>query len=263
MSPKTRKLLGHEGEILLDDLQLILFDKDGTLIDIHHYWSSMIKIRAQTIRDLWMAGDSRGLVLEQELIEAMGVDTGSGRMKPQGPVGIKPRPFIVNVVVEVLAQHGLKHSQQEVEELFGRVDRQTGENLAPLLKLLPGVAPFLEKCHNQRIKLAIVTTDITQRATLALKSLGLLPLFDHLIGGDAVSQPKPAGEPALKVLEATGISSESTAVIGDHPVDIKMGINSNISCNIGVLTGLSGRDDFNDLPCHIVASFSELDIING
>ncbi|SVA64979.1 uncharacterized protein METZ01_LOCUS117833, partial [marine metagenome] len=38
-----------DGEISLDNIKVVIFDKDGTLIDIHHYWASMIKIRASLV----------------------------------------------------------------------------------------------------------------------------------------------------------------------------------------------------------------------
>ena len=40
-------------EIVKVDPEIVLFDKDGTLIDIHHYWATMLKLRSAMIVDKW------------------------------------------------------------------------------------------------------------------------------------------------------------------------------------------------------------------
>ena len=42
-------------ECVLEDVRLILLDKDGTIIDIHHYWGSMLKERARLIVNRWFS----------------------------------------------------------------------------------------------------------------------------------------------------------------------------------------------------------------
>ena len=37
--------------LCIDDIDLMVFDKDGTLIDLYYYWSQMIALRAQYICD--------------------------------------------------------------------------------------------------------------------------------------------------------------------------------------------------------------------
>ena len=88
-----------DGEILLDNIKAVIFDKDGTLIDIHHYWTSMIKIRASLVALKWFDNNERDRI-ENHLIDVMGVNLETGQMKPDGPVGVKPRPFNVGVVAD-------------------------------------------------------------------------------------------------------------------------------------------------------------------
>ncbi len=122
------------GEMRLDKLEGIIFDKDGTLIDIHHYWGSIIKIRATLIAAKWLSKKEN---VERELIEAMGVDFLSGKMKPTGPVGIKPRSFIVGVALEVVRSHGIIISNDEMESIFLEVDKQTSKDMSPFLMVTP------------------------------------------------------------------------------------------------------------------------------
>jgi len=37
------------GKTVIKDPELIIFDKDGTLIDIHFYWTSMIQNRSECL----------------------------------------------------------------------------------------------------------------------------------------------------------------------------------------------------------------------
>ena len=64
---------------------------------------------------------------------------------------------------------------------------------------------------------------------------------------DAVDFAKPSPDLALNIIEKRGVNQYKTVIIGDHPVDIKMGISANVGCNIGILTGLSNADLFSEL----------------
>ena len=56
-------------DVLLPDVRLAIFDKDGTIIDVHKYWASMVKYRAHFI------AEKLGLDLEIEkgLMDSMGI----------------------------------------------------------------------------------------------------------------------------------------------------------------------------------------------
>ena len=106
----------------------------------------------------------------------------------------------------------------------------------------------------------LATTDMTMRARLAMRALNIEHFFSEIIGGDAVDFAKPSPDLALSVIEKRGVNKDKTVVIGDHPVDIKMGMSANVGCNIGVLTGLSNADLFSKLDCFVIENLKDIKV---
>lgn len=249
-----------DGLLLLERPEIALIDKDGTLIDIHHYWTSMIRLRAQLIIEQWFAGRADAEHVEQRLIDAMGVDLESGRMKPEGPVGVKSRPFIVGVAATTVRESGVVMDDSRMEALFTVIDQRTITDLRPLLRLLPGVRDFLEALRAHGIAAAVVSTDITSRAKAAMHALDIAHYFETIVGGDAVAYTKPAPDLAQAALASGGYSASHAVVIGDHPVDIRMGHNAGCAANLAVLTGLSSGDAFAGLTCLLVPDLTHVTV---
>jgi len=244
---------------VLKNVELIIFDKDGTLIDIHHYWSSMISIRAREIVHTWF-NDVDALQHEANLMTLMGVDLKTNRLKPEGPVGVKSRDHIVSLVSDYICQHARLVTNGDVELLFQSVDQTTEQNLLPLLKTLPGVEKLLADIKSSDAIAVIASTDITSRAVKAMQAIQLDSFFSYIVGGDAVKHTKPAPDLAQLVIEKVGVSPSKVAVIGDHPVDILMGMGAGIEVNIGVLNGISQQQSFADYPCQTVENLQAIQI---
>jgi len=237
------------GETLIESPSLVLFDKDGTLIDIHHYWVSMIQLRAHLLSERLFIGSDIREQVNKALISAMGVDQDTARMKPEGPVGVKPRPYIVDVAVHTVREFGASSDSVSMEALFKEIDQLTAKDMSPFLKCLPGVVDLLGQLKNHGIPAAIVTTDITERACKSMETLGLSDYFIDIVGGDAVANTKPSPDLAEYVISNHKFVADNAVVVGDHPVDIEMGMAAGVRTNIGVLTGLSDLVAFNHLKC--------------
>lgn len=250
------------GKTVLKEPELIIFDKDGTIIDVHFYWTSMIRFRADwIIKELFPSeSEEKKKKIFSHLVETMGIDEKSGRMKREGPVGIKPRSFIIKVVRQAVLDFGVEISEERVTQLFKDVDAQTEKNLGNYVRVLPSVENFLKDAKGAGIKLAIGTSDTTRRASEGLKQAGIGQYFDFILGGDQIQKSKPESETVDRLIQESGANRANTAVVGDHPVDIFMGKNAGLECNIGVLTGLGQREDFAPLSCHVAASFAEMGV---
>tara|TARA_B100000700_G_scaffold210443_1_gene231319 strand:+ start:1148 stop:1933 length:786 start_codon:yes stop_codon:yes gene_type:complete len=247
---------------ILAGCEAVLFDKDGTLVDIHHYWASMIRLRASLLAEQCSVDVEEG-VLADRLIWAMGVDQKSGRIRPEGPVGVQPRSVIVSVATEVIHEFGLTVTEAEVEQAFTEVDYRTAGDLASLVRILPGVEELLEVLSSHGVGAAVVTTDLSERARSALASAGILNRFEVVLGGDDVACTKPAPDLALAAVDSLGVDVRRTAVIGDHPVDVGMAMAAGCGAAVGVLTGLAGEADFLGKPCAMVPDLTHLSVTGG
>jgi len=222
----------------LKDIDLFIFDKDGTLIDIHHYWCSMIKIRSEFLMREFKISDR---ALYFNIIDAMGVDIEKNKMKPTGPVGIKPRSFIIETTYTCLRDSGIQCNLEEVAIVFEKVDDYSKEIFDELIKPLPGTIALLKKLKEINIPVAIATTDLGERASLAMASLGLEHIFSIVAGVNSVEKTKPAPDLVNHICEKLAVKNDRAVVVGDSIVDLKMATNAGAHF-IGVKTGLFSEE---------------------
>lgn len=214
---------------------MVIFDKDGTLIDIHHYWCSMIEYRAEFfVKNINIEHKEK---LYNALINNMGIDLETKKMKPEGPVGIKPRSFIIDVALNTMLKYDNNYTKDRVEDIFKEVDEYSKTKLTNIVKALPNVQNILEDLKQSNIKIAIATTDLTQRATLAMKSLELDSYFIDIVGADLVKNAKPSSDLVEYILAKNNLSKENVIVVGDSMADL--GMAKNTKCKfLGVKSGL-------------------------
>ena len=160
------------GEIVQANPEIVLFDKDGTLIDVHHYWSSMLRLRGSLITEKWFKNHSKKNSIERELIEAMGIDLLSGKIKVSGPVGIKSRKFIENIASNIVSKNGVSIEDKEMEDIFLEVD----DGVSLILHSMP-TPEAVDKLNNNASWGSVVSRLEPRRSPLALLPPVLLPVL--------------------------------------------------------------------------------------
>lgn len=92
--------------------------------------------------------------------------------------------------------------------------------LAGRVPLFDGVTPVLEELRARGFRTAIATGKAGDRARHLLDKLGVIHLFDHVIGSDEVPRAKPAPDIVRRALDLLGARPEDALMVGDAVTDI-------------------------------------------
>lgn len=242
------------GREVIKDVQLAIFDKDGTLIDVHTYWVNMIKFRAELVTDRLCLGEKEKL----GLMESMGVDTGLWKIKPEGPVGLKKREIVLKAGVEYLKTLGVSDQTLLFEKVFREVDENSLERFDEIIKPLDGLYQLFEGLKKHSCLIAIATTDRTERAGLAMRHIGVENSIDFIVGADLVKKSKPATDMADLVTNSLGIPKELSVMVGDAVSDVQMGVNAKFRASIGVASGLTTAERLLEITPYVAPSIADI-----
>ena len=127
--------------------------------------------------------------------------------------------------------------------------------IIPATKLFDGARETLHTFHEAGLLQATVTGKRAADCERILRGLGIASEIDVYLGGDSVSQPKPAPDLAQHAMERLRCAAEECVVIGDAKADIGMGKAAGAH-TIQVLWGFA-RERI-DGANHVVATWSEL-----
>ncbi|MGG6310013.1 HAD family hydrolase [Paenibacillus macerans] len=247
------------------DVQAILFDKDGTLLDFIHTWGTWGELLlARFSSELKRRGMKE---LPSRLLNEWGIgydeDGEIAGYDRNSPLSMGT----VDDLLTLLALEGYKSglSWAEARVLAAECRQEADEALerSRTARLLPDVLPFLEQCKLAGIRLGIVTSDETESAEKHLGWLGIRSFFSVCIGADRVSRGKPFPDMVELACRRIDVEMSRTAVIGDTNGDMLMARSAGTAAAIGLDPGhAAGKGGFPEADA-VVASYRELDVRKG
>lgn len=240
----------------INNIDTILFDKDGTFIDLHYFWGKMTELRIEEVIKRFNL-DSK---LFPELCLCLGYDQNSGKMLKDGITALYSRPKIIEIFKGDLKKYGIDTCDKELENIFDEVSIRFYAEMQKYTKPIPEAIDFIKKMKQMGLKLGIVTSDSIESTKLTLKHFGWEDLFDVSIGRESTPEHKESGVPAKMVLEAINANPKTTIMIGDAPMDYLAAKNAGIEKTILVATGQINREDLSQTSKYTVNSLSEISI---
>ena len=232
----------------LAGIDLLIFDKDGTLIEFHLMWGGWVDALASRLEEL------TGLALREGLYALLGVDPANGLVRWHGLLAATPMARIRDAVSAYVSDAGAG-TERAAAALDAAWHAPDPVALAQPVAELPDLIGRLR----ERIPLfAVATSDDRGPTERTLLALGIADEFAALACADDGFPSKPAPDPVLQLCARLGISPDRTAVVGDSPADLRMGRAAGVARTIGVLTGVGDRATLEPLADIVVDSIADL-----
>lgn len=223
----------------------VLFDKDGTLIDVTGTW---VPAYRHVLGEIFAGHDEAEI--EAKFIAA-GYDPKTGAFR----AGSVLAQGTTRDIIEVWWP-GLDASAMAEKVRLLDVDyRDVGvKHLKPLMPL----GPVLGQLRAMGLKLGVATNDTEGSARLHMQALDAAELFDVILGADSVARPKPSGDMIHAFAVKVGIRASEVAMVGDNPHDMETARDAGAGLAIGVLSGNSDEAHLAPLADHVIGNIAQL-----
>lgn len=181
---------------MLEKIEAIIFDMDGTLVDSMGIWTE----------------------IDKEFLEKYHLEEPEHfHERMEGKSYSETAQYFLDLFPE------LPHTREELEAEWYEMARA---KYAEELKFKPGAYEFLCSMHEAGVKLGIATSNKRELAVAAIEANNAAGLFDSIWTACEAKAGKPAPDVYLRVAEELHVKPEHCLVFEDVPMGILAGKNA-------------------------------------
>lgn len=238
------------GSVCFENIQAILFDKDGTLADSQAFLISIGRKRARLI-------DAQVPGTQEPLLMAFGLE--GDRLNSAGLLAVGTRKENEIAAAAYVAETGRDWfpALQLVQSAFMEADKIC-DRKATYTPLVEGAQTLLQNLFAAGVNVGIISSDTPQNTQDFVDYYQLNSLIQLAYGSDAkLSKPDP--EILHKACQALSVFPEQTLVIGDSLIDIEMARTAGAAGCLGISPSTSSSADMHQADA-LIHHFSEVQI---
>jgi HAD superfamily hydrolase (TIGR01509 family) len=220
----------------LTGIDALIFDKDGTLIDIDVLWGGW----ARQIGD--RLDGVIGRPVSPDVFATLGFDPTTGHVAPGGPLATATMAGVEETIARVLRRWCPSITAARRATATAWLQPDPVAQAVPLADL----PSLFGRLRGAGLRLAVCTTDDRATTDATLVALGIRRFVEALVCGDDGFTLKPAPDAVIAVCHAFRTEPSRVAVIGDTPADIAMARAAGAGLCIGVRSSGGSASDLND-----------------
>jgi phosphoglycolate phosphatase-like HAD superfamily hydrolase len=227
---------------------LVVFDKDGTLIDFHAMWGGWTRQLADQLEA------ASGLAVAGPLFRLFGYDAPGGRTRADALISYTPMATLREMAGQALLQAGCEAEKVEAA-LAVAWHVPDPVSLAVPLADLPALFDTLRA---RDVKVAVATGDDRGSTLATLEHLGVAHLVDAIACGDDGLRTKPAPDMLFSLCQQLSVAPYRTAMVGDTAADLQMGRAAAAGLVVGVLSGANDGETLAPYADYLIPSIAHL-----
>ena len=211
-----------------ENIQALIFDKDGTLANVEFYLKSLGQKRARLV-------DAQVPGVQEPLLLAFGVE--ATYLNPMGLIAVGSRRESVVAAAAYVAETGRDwFAALEIADVaFTEADSYLTQKAANT-PLFPDLKDWLEQFTKAGLKIAILSADTPSNIQSFIETYELQPVVEAYQGVDGlISKPDPRLYESL--CQKLGVQPVNTLMIGDSTLDMQMAQSAGSGGGIGVTWG--------------------------
>ena len=209
-------------EKIFMDVEAIIFDKDGTLMDFDAFW---VAVSRKAIEDILREVKREDIPIHL-ILSALGINDGVADV--DGVLCKGTYEQMGQSVYDILREYKCDIACDEVKRKV--VTAYNRNSVAGEVKpICPNLIDILSKLRNQSRKLAVATTDNKENTHKCLKKLGIEELFDRIYTDDGQTSLKPNPHCVYEFCRNYGIKRDRVLMIGDTMTDVEFAKNAGIA----------------------------------
>jgi len=236
--------------------ELIVFDKDGTLISFTHLWASKTRAAVDALAHAIDAPRE----LHLALYASLGCDPEEDRFAPQSPVVTAPVSKLYTIAATVLYQHGFGWLDAEIK-VFSHFAPPMENIFSPdMVDPTADIRTLFRRLQEVGVYIAVITSDDRSPTEETLRLLNAEEYVSFIAAADDHYPHKPAPEAVLAACEWIGASPARTVVVGDSTTDLVMGRRAQVGLCVAVLTGVMDYAILSPYADVVLASVGEISV---